>query len=81
MGLRRTTARRVRMHLEDGGGGRHGPSVEGVQMHRRPVGGHYILHQPRYLEQEDQTVPLDGHLEVPSRRVWFIQILDEGERP
>lgn len=68
------------MHLEDTGGGRHGPSVEGVQLHRRPQGGHYVLYQPQYLEQEDHTIPLDGHLEVPSARVWFIQVLADGER-
>lgn len=78
--MRRKSARRVVLHLEDSTGGRHGPSVEGVQLRMRPVGGHYVLHQPRYLEDEERTVPLDGHLEVPERRVWFVQVLAEGER-
>lgn len=62
--------RRVRVHIDDG------PSVEGILA--GCWGGHYILLAPTVLEAEDRTVGVEGHLEIPSWRVIFIQTLDRG---
>lgn len=60
--------RRVRLHLLA-----DAPSVEGVLTGR--WGGHYILLAPTVLQSADETFALDGHLEVPTERVLFVQVL------
>jgi len=54
------------------------PDFEGVQVGRRPVGGHYLLLAPKILRGLDGEVSsqsVDGHLEVPAERVLFVQVL------
>jgi hypothetical protein len=50
-----------------------GPTVEGVLVHRSM--DCYRIANPRLLEAEGQTVPLDGVVEVPRERVLFLQLL------
>lgn len=66
--------RRVRLHLLDGNG-QPGETVEGIQVGRRPIAGHYLLLAPRHLEGEDRSNTLEGHLEVPAPRVLMVQVL------
>lgn len=61
--------RRVRIHLTAAN-----ESVEGIQVGRRPVGGHYLLMVPKVLEDAGQTVTLTGTLEVPASNVLYIQV-------
>lgn len=59
---------KVRLHLQTG------PSIEGVL-----VGGgwkrDYIVWAPKVLDQEDATVTISGHVEVPRENVLFVQVL------
>jgi hypothetical protein len=66
--------RRVRIHLLDGRG-QPGETVEGLQVGRRPIAGHYHLLMPKHLESEEHSNSLEGHLEVPADRVLFVQVL------
>ncbi len=63
--------RLVRLHLKDGA-----PSLEGILVGYWDY--HYILLAPKLLEAEGATVSMDGHLEVPSARVLFVQVLNKG---
>lgn len=63
--------RLVRLHLEAPEG--TPATVEGVRLGR--WGGHYVLMLPKVLEAADRTHQLDGVLEVPERRVLFLQVL------
>jgi hypothetical protein len=38
--------------------------------------GFYVLQDPKYLESEDRTLPMEGVLQVPADRVLFVQVLD-----
>lgn len=65
--------RRVRIHQLQG------PTFEGIQLGRRPIGGHYVLLAASALEQSDdrqiRSVALDaGHVEIPAARVVFIEV-------
>ena len=65
--------RRVRIHQNAG------PSFEGIQLGRRPIGGHYVLIAATALEGTDdnqvRAVKLDaGHVEIPAGRVVFIEV-------
>lgn len=62
--------RHVRLHLKAAN-----ESLEGIQVGRRPIAGHYLLMVPKVLEAADQTVTLDGTLEVPADNVLYIQVL------
>jgi hypothetical protein len=71
MGMRRK--RRVRVHQNGG------PSFEGIQLGRRPIGGHYVLLAATALEGADdgqvRSVKLDAeHVEIPAARVVFIEV-------
>lgn len=61
--------RRVRVHLTAAN-----ESVDGIQVGRRPVAGHYLLLVPKVVEDEQQTVTLTGTLEIPARNVLYIQV-------
>lgn len=63
--------RLVRLHLEVDGD--RPDTVEGVRL--GVWGGHYVLMLPKVLEAADRTHALDGVLEVPERRVLFLQVL------
>ena len=69
--------RMVRLHLIDPPDGQL-PSVEGILVGR--WSGHYVLLAPRLLETSEESASLDGHLEVPSERVAFVQVLAKGVR-
>lgn len=65
--------RRVRIHPIAG------PSFEGIQLGRRPIGGHYVLIAATALEESDDRqvhgVKLDAeHIEIPADRVVFIEV-------
>jgi hypothetical protein len=62
--------RLVRAHMNSG------PTLEGVLTHRSV--DCYRLAMPKLLEAEDQTVPLDGEVEIPRERVLFLQLLARG---
>lgn len=64
----RRKPKRVRLHLAGAA-----PSLSGILV--GCVGGHYVLRTPSVLESEDQTVRLEGHLEVPREQVWFVQVM------
>lgn len=68
------SARRVRLHLLDGNG-QPGETIEGIELRRRTVAGHYVLVAAKHLEAEDRTVSLDGTIEIPERRVLMRQVL------
>lgn len=70
----RRAQRRVRLHLYDGKG-QPGETVEGLQVGRRPIAGHYQLLMPKHIESPDHTNSLEGQLEVPAERVLFVQVL------
>lgn len=67
IGFRRRN-RKVRLHLAHGA-----PSIEGVLVGR--CDNHYVIWAPKVLEQEDATVTVSGHVEVPERNVMFVQVL------
>ena len=67
MRLRR---RRVRLHLKDGA-----PSLDGLLT--GSVDGHYLLKVARLVRAADETISLDGEIEVPRRNVLFIQRLGD----
>lgn len=67
MRLRR---RRVRLHLKDGA-----PSLDGLLV--GSVDGHYLLKVARLVRAADETISLDGEVEVPRRNVLFIQRLGD----
>lgn len=60
--------RLVRAHLEG-----NLPTLEGVLVARSP--DHYRLALPKMVEAEEQTMPLDGEVEIPRERVIFLQLL------
>jgi hypothetical protein len=60
--------RRVRLHLLG-----DAPSPEGILAGR--WGGHYVLLTASLHVGESETYALDGHLEVPSERVLFVQVM------
>lgn len=61
--------RQVRVHLTAAN-----ESVDGIQVGRRPVAGHYLLLVPKVVEDEAQTVSLTGTLEIPKANVLYIQV-------
>lgn len=64
----RLIKRRVRLHLKDGA-----PSIDGILVGN--VDGHYILKVARVVKTADETISLDGDVEVPRRNVLFLQRL------
>ena len=60
--------RLARLHLLD-----PAPSIEGILV--GCWGGHYIVIQPKIVEQPDQVVALEGYVEIPRERVLFVQVL------
>jgi hypothetical protein len=64
--------RRVRLHIEDKPGVQM-PSIEGVMLGR--WSGHYILLVPKLIHGADQSIALEGMVEVPAERVVFVQVL------
>lgn len=65
--LLRSRRRLVRIHQDAG------PTFEGILVARGLDS--YRLAMPKMLEAEDQTVSLDGEVEVPRERVVFVQLL------
>lgn len=53
-----------------------GPTLEGV-LTRRTTDAYY-LENPKMLEAENMTVPLDGTVEIPRERVLFVQLVARG---
>jgi hypothetical protein len=53
-----------------------GPTLEGV-LTRRTTDA-YCLENPKMLEAENMTVPLDGTVEIPRERVLFVQLVARG---
>lgn len=64
--------RRVRLHIEDKPGVQM-PSMEGILLGR--WSGHYVLMVPKLIHGTDQSLALEGMVEVPAERVIFVQIL------
>jgi hypothetical protein len=60
--------RLVRVHYEA-----DGPTFEGVLVGRSR--DHYRLKLPKLIQGEQQTMPLDGEVELPRERVVFVQLL------
>ena len=60
--------RRVRLHLVD-----DGPTLDGVLVGR--WSGHYVLLLPRLVKGPEESVELDGLVEVPAERVVFVQVV------
>lgn len=58
---------KARLHLQDG------PTIEGILVAetRRT----YVVWCPKVLEEEDATVTVSGHVEIPRERVLFVQVL------
>lgn len=65
--------RRVRLHLQLPKG--QTQTVEGLQVGRRPIGGHYVLLTPKIIESAETSISVDGHLEVPAERVIYLEVL------
>lgn len=53
-----------------------GPTLEGV-LTRRTTDAYYLAN-PKMLEAENMTVPLDGTVEIPRERVLFVQLVARG---
>jgi hypothetical protein len=63
--------RRVRVQQLDG------PTIEGIQLGRRPIGGHYVLLVAKIVEA-DRNVTLDASaVEIPKERVVFLEVLSK----
>lgn len=60
-------ARRVRFHLIDG------TTLEGVVTAR--TRHDWVLTAGKLVQAEDQTIPLDGNIELERRQVRFRQVL------
>lgn len=58
---------KVRLYLQDG------PTIEGILAAETPRD--FVIWAPRVLEDEEATVAVSGHVEVPRERVLFKQIL------
>jgi hypothetical protein len=69
---RKSIKRDVRLHLFDG------PTLGGVLVAYSHE--HYVLQAPKIYEADDQTVKLDGHIEVAGNHVMFVQVVHEGLR-
>jgi hypothetical protein len=67
----RLKKRRVRVHLKD-----NAPSIEGVLVAN--VDGHYLLKVPKVLNGTDETISLNGEVEIPRKNVLFIQRLGDA---
>lgn len=68
------TYRRVRVHLRGAD-----PSVDGFLVGKRPLGGHYRILKPQYVEGADRTFSLEGELSIPKENVLFFQVLGPAE--
>ena len=64
----RLRKRRVRLHLKN-----NAPSIDGI--HVGTVDGPYVLKVARLVEVAEQTISLDGDVEVPRSNVLFLQRL------
>jgi hypothetical protein len=67
--------RRVRIHQILGG-----PTIEGIQLSRRPIAGHYIVIVAKVLEERDDGEIRDRkfdaeQVEIPKDRVTAIEVL------
>jgi hypothetical protein len=61
--------RRVRVQLTG-----NQPAIEGIQLGRRPIGGHYVITNPRLIPAPDRSVKLDAPwVEIPKDQVVFIE--------
>ena len=67
----RVKRRRVRLHLKDGS-----PSIEGILF--GTVDGHYLLKAARLLKGPEETLSLQGDVEVPRQNVLFLQRIGAG---
>ena len=65
----RLRKRRVRLHLKD-----NSPSLDGILVGF--VDGHYLLKVARLVKSAEETISLEGDIEVPKRNVLFLQRLD-----
>jgi hypothetical protein len=70
---RRNGRQLVRLHLEGAD-----PSIEGVLVGH--AGGCYFLANAKLIGGPSESIPLEGRIEVPERRVLFAQLLGEGAR-
>ena len=66
----RIKRRRVRLHLNN-----DLPSIEGILVGN--VDGHYLLKVARLVKSADETISLEGDVEVPRRQVIFLQRIGE----
>jgi len=64
----RLRKRRVRLHLKD-----NAPSIDGILT--GSVDGHYLLKVARLVQGANETITLDGDVEVPRKNVLFLQRL------
>jgi hypothetical protein len=65
--------RRVRYYLFDGKGGQNGPTLEGVEL--GCWAGHYVIAMPQHIRGADQSIVLQGMIEVARERVIYRQVL------
>jgi hypothetical protein len=65
----RLKKRRVRLHLKD-----NSPSLDGILV--GSVDGHYVLKVARLVKAAEETISIQGDVEVPRRNVLFLQRLD-----
>lgn len=65
--------RRVRYHLFDGQGAANGPTLEGVEL--GCWSGHYVIAMPQHIAGADQSIPLQGMVEIARERVIYRQVL------
>lgn len=64
----RLKKRRVRVHLKD-----NAPSIDGLLV--GCVDGHYLLKVARVVKNAEETISLNGDVEVPRANVLFLQRL------
>ncbi len=65
--------RRVRLHLQLPQG--ETQTVEGLQLGRRRIAGHYVLVSAKLIVDPERSVSIDGTLEVPAERVVYVEVL------
>jgi hypothetical protein len=65
--------RRVRYYLFDGKGGTNGPTLEGIEF--GCWAGHYVIGMPQHIRAEEQSLPLQGMVEIARERVIYRQVL------
>ena len=64
--MMRLRKRRIRLHMKDGN-----PSIEGILV--GTVDGHFLLKAVKLLKSTEETISLEGDVEVPRSNVLLLQ--------